>query len=188
MSSSETHAVVVASSRQSWPVAILCAVLLAPALAACGSQAGFRPLYGPTASGVGVQERMAQIKVAPIPSRVGQRIRNELIFQNTGGGRAPEPVYTLEIAIKESVTSALVQTTGESLSQVYAITASFRLIKNSDKQVVMRGESTARAGFERFQSIYSNVRAREDAENRVANTIAEEMKGRIAAFLAGSAA
>ena len=51
----------------------------APALAACGN-GGIRPLYGATPSGAGMQERMAQVDVAPIPGRVGQRIRNELIF------------------------------------------------------------------------------------------------------------
>ena len=40
------------------------------------------------ASGAGLQERLAQVDVAPIPGRVGQRIRNELIFQSTGGGDA----------------------------------------------------------------------------------------------------
>ncbi len=76
------------------------------------------------------------------------------------------------------------QRSGEALTQIYAVNASFRLITNSDKKVVVSGESTARAGFERFQSIYSNVRAREDAENRVAKTIADELKSRIAAYLA----
>lgn len=175
----------VAAARKSWRVALACVALLAPGLLGCDG--GFRPLYAPMASGVGVQDLMAQVRVAPIPSRVGQRIRNELIFQNTGGGVAPESVYTLEIAINESVTSTLVQTTGDALSQIYAITASFRLISNKDKRVLLRGESNGRAGFERFPSIYANVRAREDAENRVARTIADDLKGRIAAHLASRA-
>jgi LPS-assembly lipoprotein len=50
----------------------------------------------------------------------------------------------------------------------------------------MQGSSQGRAGFERFTSIYSNVRAREDAENRAAKTVAEELKGRIAARLSSS--
>jgi LPS-assembly lipoprotein len=162
-----------------------CTLLLGLTLSGCGSD-GFRPLYGATASGVGLEEKMAQVQVAPIPSRVGQRIRNELIFQNTGGGAAPPPLYTLEIAITESVTSTLVQSTGESLSQIYNLNASFRLISVKDKQVVFQGTSQGRAGFERFTSIYSNVRAREDAENRAAKTVAEEIKGRLAARLSSS--
>ena len=68
----------------------------APALASCGDS-GFRPLYGPTMSGAGLQERLAQVDVAPIPGRVGQRIRNELNFQNTGGGNPRPPTHRLEV-------------------------------------------------------------------------------------------
>lgn len=188
MSSSEAHGFGVAVANQARLRATLCVLLLGSALAACGSEAGFRPLYGPTASGIGLEQAMAQVQIAPIPSRVGQRIRNELIFQHTGGGTPPPPLYTLEIAITESVTSTLVQTTGEALSQIYNLNASFRLVSIKDKKVLLTGNSHARAGFERFTSIYSNVRAREDAENRAAKTLAEELKGRLAAHLSGSRA
>ena len=188
MSSSEAHAFGVAVAKQPWLRATLCTLLLGAALAACGSEAGFRPLYAPSASGIGLDQTMAQIQIAPVPSRVGQRIRNELIFQHTGGGAPPPPLYTLEIAITESVTSTLVQTNGEALSQIYNLNASFRLVSIKDKRVVLTGNSHARAGFERFSSIYSNVRAREDAENRAAKTLAEELKGRLAAHLSGGRA
>ena len=51
---------------------------------------------------------------------------------------------------------------------------------------MLEGTSHARAGFERFDSIYSNVRAREDAENRAARTIADDLKTRLAAYLSGA--
>lgn len=57
----------------------------------------------------------------------------------------------------------------------------------SDKIVVMKGSSFARAGFERFDSIFSNVRARFDAENRAAKTVAEDLRARLSAFLATGA-
>ena len=45
----------------------------------------------------------------------------------------------------------------------------------------------SRAAFERYQQIYSNVRARYDAENRAATTVAESIKIRVAAFLSNAA-
>lgn len=155
-------------------------------LAGCAAGEGFRPMYGPTGSGVDVGARMASIDVTPIPSRVGQRLRNELIFQNTGGGLPPKPEYRLDITITEAIASTLVKSTGEALSQIYTLDASFRLIRLSDKKVVMQGASHGRAGFERFQQIYANVRAREDAENRAARTIADDIKTRLAAGLSRS--
>ncbi len=157
-------------------------LVAAPALAACGD-GSFRPLYGPTASGEHLQDVLAKVDIAPIPSRVGQRIRNELIFNNTGGGEAAKPAFRLEIAIREGLNSTLVTASGEAFSQVYNVDAGYQLISLRDKSVVLRGTSHARAAFERYASIYANVRAREDAETRVAKTIAEELKVRLAAYL-----
>jgi len=173
-------------SRRSLVRGLSLLLAAAPALAACGN-GGIRPLYATTPSGAGLQERLSQVDISPIPGRVGQRIRNEMIFQSTGGGNPLPPVYRLEVTIHESVLSTLVRTNGESLSQIYAVQASFRVIKIADKKVVLQGTSHARAGFERFESIYSNVRAREDAENRAASTIADDLKTRVATYLSGAA-
>jgi LPS-assembly lipoprotein len=157
----------------------------APGLGACSG--GFQPLYGPTASGVGLQERMAQLDIAAIPGRVGQRIRNELIFQASGGGEMLPPTHRLEVSITESVLSTLVKPDGDALGQTYALQANFKLIEIRTKKVVLTGTSYGRASFERFQSIYSNVRARDDAENRAARTIADDLKTRVAIYLSSQA-
>lgn len=154
----------------------------------CSGGSGFQPLYG-TASlgGAAANERLAALDIAPIPGRVGQRIRNELIFESTGGGEAAPPQYRLEVAIRESVTSTLVKIDGNAGGQVYNLDASFRLIRIADKSVVAQGKSYGRAGFERVTSIFANVRAREDAENRAAKTVAEEMRTRLMAYLSTQA-
>jgi len=170
-----------------WPAARSMALLAAlalptPMLSGCGGT-GVRPLYG-DAFGANVDEKLAAIEIAPIPSRVGQRIRNELVFQSTGGGLPQPAKYRLEIAMRESVSSTLVKTDGSAVGQVYNLDAAFRLINIEDKSVVFTGQSYGRAGFERFKSIFANVRAREDAENRAARTIGTDLKSRLAAFLA----
>ena len=67
------------------------------------------------------------------------------------------------------------------------VNASFKLVDIKSKKVVLQGTSHARASFERFSAIYSNVRARDDAENRAAKTIAEDLTTRLAAYLSGAA-
>lgn len=159
------------------------------ALSACSDGgAGFRPLYGSAElGGAGVSEKLASVDVAPIPGRVGQRVRNELIFQNTGGGAPLPPEYRLDIAIRESISSTLVRQDGNAAGQVYNLDASYRLIRISDKKVVAEGTSFTRAGFERISSVFANVRAREDAENRAAKTVGEELRTRLLAHLANQA-
>ncbi|MFA7305747.1 MAG: hypothetical protein WC026_03660 [Hyphomicrobium sp.] len=164
-------------------VAMLCA------LSGCGDgSAGFRPLYGSASlGGAATQEKLATVDVAPIPGRVGQRIRNELIFQTTGGGKAQTPQYRLDIAIRESVVSTLVMVNGNAGGQIYSIEASYNLIRLSDKTVVASGKSYGRASFDRVTSIFANVEARQDAENRAAASIGEELRTRLLAILSTTA-
>lgn len=164
----------------------LAGVVMATALlSGCSDGSGFRPLYATGSLGGGnVTEKLAHVEYAPIPGRVGQRVRNELIFHSTGGGSASSPAYRMEIAVTEGITQTLVKTDGNSLSAVYNLTANFRLVRLSDKKAVLTGSSFARASFERLTSIYSNVRASDDAEARAARTVAEELKSRLSAYLA----
>ena len=161
-------------------------LVLGPAIAACEGGSGFRPMYGSAVIGGNVEAKLAQVEFGLIPGRVGQRIRNELIFQGTGGGDPLPPLYRFDVTIRESVTSTLVRRDGESQSQIYNLDAKFQLVSLKDKNVILEGVSYGRAGIERNTSIFANVRAREDAENRAAKTVAQELKSRLAARLAGA--
>ncbi|MEO1207479.1 MAG: LPS assembly lipoprotein LptE [Pseudomonadota bacterium] len=149
-------------------------------LAGCGTS-GFTPLY---ATGSGVSERLAQVSVAPIPGRVGQQIRNELLYQTTGGDRPAEPAYRLEVAVRESFQSTLVGEDANAAGRTYTLDASFRLIDIKSQEVILTGTSYGRAPYERFNSVFTNVRAQRDAENRAAKTVGNELKTRLEAFLA----
>jgi LPS-assembly lipoprotein len=155
-------------------------------LAGCG----FQPLYGSnstTASGARLSEAMKSVDITPIPGRVGQKLRNELIFANTGGGYATEPKYKLNIAIRERVINQLVQLSGDARGQVYQLEATYKLINTANGQVLYEGSAVSRAPYSRYQEIFANVRARYDAENRAARTMSENIKTQVAAFLASSA-
>jgi LPS-assembly lipoprotein len=154
------------------------------------SACGFQPLYGSgtkTASGARLSEAMAAVNVSPIPGRVGQKLRNELIFSNTGGNYAADTRYRLNIAIRERVIDQLVQISGDAKGQVYQLEASFKLVDSASGKVIHSGVALSRAAYNRYQEIFANVRARRDAENRAADTVAESIKTQIAAFLATSA-
>jgi LPS-assembly lipoprotein len=84
--------------------------------------------------------------------------------------------------ITETITSTLVTISGDSAGQVYQLKADFRVVDLKTQKVVLQSTSFGRAGFERYQAIYSNVRAREDAEDRAAAHVAGDIKTRLAAF------
>ncbi len=68
----------------------LVASAAAIALAACTVQ----PLYGPTPTGQAVVTTVASIGIEPADTRVGQQIRNALIFDLDGGDEPVNPLFT----------------------------------------------------------------------------------------------
>src|SRR5688572_10386463 len=164
--------------------AVLCAGLASLALSGCG----FQPLYGgTTAGGQKLAAVMAGIDVVPIPGRVGQKLRNELIFDTTGGRNAGTTRYRLEIAIKESVTDQMGQITGDATGQVFQLDATFKLVDSANGKILYQGKAISRAPYNRFQEIFANVRARYDAENRAARTVSESIRTQVAAYLVNAA-
>jgi len=159
---------------------------LAPGLGGCGS-GGFQPLYGATSRGTRVDDELAAIDIATIPGRVGQRIRNDLLFRSAANNVAVAPRYRLEVAIREAVLTILVKIDGDASGQVYRLQAVFKLIDVKDNTVVYTGRTEAQAAFQRFTSIFSNTRARRDAENRAAREIARNLRTRLAAFISRTA-
>ncbi len=142
-----------ASGRRSafW-VALACASV--PMLVAGCGDSGFRPLYASSSitGSTSASEKLAKMEVAPIPGRVGQRVRNELIFQATGtGNEAYQPAYRLEIVLKKSISATLVQIDGNSSGSVYNLNASFRLIRLDDKSIALQGQSYGRIALPALQ-------------------------------------
>jgi LPS-assembly lipoprotein len=158
------------------------------------SGCGFHPMYATTPSGGSLNDVMKTVQIAPIPSRVGQRVRNELIFGAYGGGEASAPVYRLDIILRESVRNTLVMNTGAPTGQILQLDAEFRLVRIKDNEVVFKGYSTAEAAYDltgwsgTTGSIYGDTRATIDAENRSARSLADTLKTRVAAFLSRDAA
>lgn len=152
------------------------------ALGGCGD-GGFRPMYASSVGGTRVDEKLAKVEIVHVGSKTGQRLRNELIFQTTGGGSPPSPQYRLQLTVTELLGATLVRTNGKSASSTYNLDVGFTLVDIQTKRVLLSGSSHAKAPFDRFLSIYSNVRAADDAANRSAKTVAEDLKSRLAAFL-----
>ena len=161
--------------------------VIASALSAGGC--GFHPMYATAPSGANLSDTMKAVQIAPIPSRVGQRLRNELIFGTTGGGEPSAPVYRLEIALRESVRNTLVTNTGAPTGQILQLDAEFRVVRIKDNEPLFKGYSTSEAAYDltgwsgTAGSIYGDTRAVLDAENRAARSLADTLKTRVAAFL-----
>jgi len=153
--------------------------VVAPLLAACS----FQPMYAERPGGAQLDDVMREVSVAKIPGRVGQRVRNELIFATTGGGYREGAHYRLEVAIRESVQDVFVSETGESEGRAYRLIAAYKLIRIEDGSVVASGKSVGRAAYDNLDSTFADIRARRDAENRAARTVADDIQTRVAMTL-----
>lgn len=154
-------------------------------LAGCGS-GGFQPLYGPGLTGEATLQKLAAVDFSPIPGRVGQRIRNELKFEHSAGGPAQPPAKRVDVKVTETLITTLADAKGDSSGQTYQVEAVYKIVDIASAKVEAEGRTIARANFERFESIYANVRGREDAENRAARQIANDLRTRIAIHLSRS--
>lgn len=168
------------------------AIRLAVAAAACLALAGcFRPLYGPTASGERVQDLLAAIEVEKAVSplgqeRIGHYVRSELVFGLDGSGTPSPKRYKLSLDTAESIQPISVDTSsGRADAALLNGTVKF-VLKGPDGKGLFQGTARANATYERDQQRFASVRAARDADIRVANLIAEDIKMRIAAYFASA--
>ena len=171
----------------SWRSALRPAAAAALALVAAGC---LRPLYGPTASGVPLQEALASISVAnvvtsPGQERLGHYIRSELIFDLDGSGKPSPKKYRLNLDASESVQVTTTDTvTGRADAALLNVAVKYTLLSNDGLRAVGTGTVRATATYFRDPQRFASVRAARDAEIRASQLVAEDIKQRLAALFA----
>ena len=160
-------------------VSFLIYMVIVTSITGCGVNS-LKPMYASSLiNDPGLIKKLSSVRITTIPGRAGQIIRNELAFQSFNRNYQVTPRYRLDITVTERITSTLVNFSGDSAGQIYQIDAKFKLIEIFNDKVIANGVSYGRAGFERFSSIFSNVRAREDATKRAAITVARDIKSQL---------
>jgi LPS-assembly lipoprotein len=174
----------------SWPNLNRAGRLAAVAALTLGLAACFRPLYGPTASGPTVQASLAAIEVdsvavAPEQDRVSHYLRSELVFDLDGSGIPSPKRYKLAVSFKERRQSVIVDTTsGRAQSATLIGEAAYRLTSLDGKTEITSGTATGYATYDRSPQRFATVRAARDADIRLAKTLSEQIKTRLAAAFA----
>ena len=174
------------SSRSlSLPSRLVAAGALAISLSGC-----FRPLYGPTASGEPLSAVLASIDIAPVTTnlpqeRVGHYLRSELTYDLNGSGVPAAKRYKLTMSFTEQAQSPIVDTTtGRAQSATLIGTVNYKLTTLDGKTIVSEGTATGYASYDRSAQRFATVRAARDADIRLAKTLSEQLKLRLASALA----
>jgi LPS-assembly lipoprotein len=164
--------------------ALLASLALAgsAALAACT----VRPLYAPpTAGATGPQADLSSIAIDEPVSREEQVFRNALLFGFRGGGEGASPRYRLIYRLTVREQEILVErNTGT--PNAYQLTGgvSFLVKDYTTGASIFGANVTAIDSYTRSSQDYANIRARRDAEDRLAQALAQLTQARLAAYFA----
>ncbi|HZT26453.1 MAG TPA: LPS assembly lipoprotein LptE [Pseudolabrys sp.] len=183
-----------------WSLKARALTRLPAVLALAGLTAGcFQPLYGdsrvvPTA---GLDNKLSSVDVRPIDTpngtplaRIGVNVRNDLIYDLTGGGGTVSPTHRLDIHLTSSASQVIVNiNTGRTDVQDLGINATYTLVDLATGKTVVSGQTFSRVSYNipGEQQRFVGDRGRRDAENRAAQVIADNIKQRLASyFVAGT--
>jgi LPS-assembly lipoprotein len=159
---------------------MLLAAAAAVTLAACNVQ----PLYGPSPAGRAVATALDGMTIDPVDTRVGQEVRNKLLFTLNSGSEPMAPVYRVHLNVTSSETALGVTPVESAPAYSVAVTATYVVTSLASGEVVLRRTVRSSASYDRVNQVFANVRAKLDAENRAAALAADE----IHIALAGAAA
>ena len=160
----------------------LAVLVLAGALGGC-----FQPMYGQSTlfgAGAKLRDEMRQVEILEIQGRLGQEIRNDLIFELTGGqGNPVGAPYKLAITITSGSQTPLVDVaSGRATSETVTLDVTYRVLDVSNDKVVLAEKALARISIDRSQQRYAGLRAVRDAQNRAAKLVAEQIRSRLASY------
>lgn len=149
-------------------------------LAACN----VTPVYGPTPGGSAVSAELGSIYIQDVDDRVAQVVRNRLISA-FGGASPAAPRYDMKLTVSTSGDiQALTRDQIKPLVSV-RVRVSYDVIERSTNRQIARGNASASASYTQLNQAFANDRARRDAENRAAESAADDIRLRVATVLAG---
>jgi len=150
-----------------------------------------RPLYGTAGSGAtagsadGAPE-LATISIRPIPDRNGQLLHNDLRDLLNPRGQPVEALYDLEVVLSEGVRESGLRRTETATRGTLTMQADYRLVSRETQEVVTRGRGQSIVGFNLVDSGFANHVSRQSAQERAIREVAQEIRRRLALYLAES--
>lgn len=168
-------------------IALRFTALFALALVVSGCM---RPLYGELSAGNAVRPELSAIDVKPVGDVIGHYLREELIFNLTGG--APDSKlgptkYQLMITTSDQTLAAAIDTSETRSARADAaavqVTANYKLT-DLKGTVLTEGTVVASGSIDRLTQRFAALRAVRDAKIRAAKTLADMIETRLAAHFA----
>ena len=144
----------------------------------------FQPLYGNNDNTLANGTNLSSVSVSHVKSRVGQQVRNHLLFLLNGGFSNPSKTHEARIRVNSNNKQfASIQDVQDSTSGTVTVIVTYDLIDLATGKAVANGSRQAFASYDRTGQVFANERAVRDAENRAAKEAAESLRLAIASDL-----
>jgi LPS-assembly lipoprotein len=173
---------------------LLGVVAAGAALAGC-----FQPLYGEhsISSATSIGPALSAVDIAEInapngspEARVAVELRNQLIFNLTGGAATPPPTHRLTMRMSAQRLSVIVDIhSGRPDVEDYGLAVNYTLVDLKTGKNVLTSDTFARVSYDipGQEQRFARSRGLRDSENRAAKQIADNIKARLASyFVAGT--
>ena len=164
----------------SWARRSFAAALLLP-LAAALSGCGFHSVYGSSPGAQTVAE-LAQVRVNPIPDRVGQVLRNYLSDRMEPTGLTSTR-YTLDVVLGEQRADLGIQQNSTVTFSRLTLTATYILRDAANGAVLLSGNARADNSYNQLEGGFPSLSAQDDARSRAAQTVGDEIVSRLSLYL-----
>jgi len=165
------------------------AIVIASAVLAAGC---FQPLYGERSitGSPALRESLSAVDIQPIDvpaggtdTRMAVQIRNDLMFNFTGGSAPQSPTHRLKIRIAGGRSIIMLNQAALPTIEAYALTATYTLIELGTGKTVVTANAASNlsydnAGGQRF----ARISAMHDAERRAAKVISEMITTRVSSY------
>ena len=150
------------------------------ALSACG----FQPLYATQEDGSSVSDKLAEVNVVQQTTRVGQLVRNEIVRSTRPAGTQAPDRFHLKLEAQGNAQTLINTADTVHRRLAYNLTTRFQLVDAATSRVVFKGRAFSRVPYDILDPAFANVQARVNAEEQAAKQVGQEVRTRLAAFLA----
>ncbi|MEM1139613.1 MAG: LPS assembly lipoprotein LptE [Pseudomonadota bacterium] len=155
------------------------------------SGCGFSPLYttGPGGGGSpALVKTLESVQVSPIGGRFGQLVFRDLEHMLYPGGNNADPQFALAVRPVIEVDRLAFEADATETRYNLIVRASYTLTDTETNEVVLTGNTRAVSAYNRTESRYGSVIAREDAERNAATVLSENISLRVSVFLRSKSA
>ena len=151
------------------------------------SACGFSPVYGTYSDSAAKTETsnvLSQVRIAPLPDREGQYLRNALIDRFYKNGYPASPDYQLTVGkLNEKKTAFDITVESEATRYQLKISTSLDLIDLKNGENVLKRSLNAVSSYNVLESEFATRVSEQNAREAILNDIARQVEQQIALYL-----